>query len=266
MKKAIMWGIFWGVLHGRCSGWPPDLYNLQKLSEALYALIPVSSIKPPEGASPSKSPSQGASPKKPKPPHSGKVQKQLPSPKPGTQKDVSSSERKHKSTAGFDAGNFEQRLHELINNERVKQGYTPLKWDPHLARAALTHTNLMIDSVGTLGRNNALSHNLPGESQLLSRFKAAGVSKFYKGAENIAYGTTAMQVSWTSGRKVVKKTVQPVEFEKAAQSMVIGWMNSPGHRKNILDPALSRGGIGVAFIIDPSGGNELVYATQNFAG
>lgn len=41
--------------------------------------------------------------------------------------------------------------------------------------------------------------------------------------------------------------------------MVDSWMNSPGHRANILNPDYDRAGIGVA--VDAE---EAVYATQNF--
>jgi uncharacterized protein YkwD len=48
--------------------------------------------------------------------------------------------------------------------------------------------------------------------------------------------------------------------EAFAKAAVDGWMNSPGHRKNILDPDYNQSGIGVAI----RGGKA--YATQVFFG
>ena len=45
----------------------------------------------------------------------------------------------------------------------------------------------------------------------------------------------------------------------AARSLVGWWMNSPGHRANILDAGYR--GIGVGVAVE----RETVYATQNFA-
>ena len=56
-----------------------------------------------------------------------------------------------------------------------------------------------------------------------------------------------------------------------AFALVQGWMNSPGHRKNILDSDARRIGVGVAIKeheIAKSGDliQETVFATQNFSG
>ena len=47
--------------------------------------------------------------------------------------------------------------------------------------------------------------------------------------------------------------------EEIAIVAVEGWMNSQGHRENILDPSYDRAGIGVAIAED-----DRVYITQNF--
>jgi hypothetical protein len=48
-------------------------------------------------------------------------------------------------------------------------------------------------------------------------------------------------------------------LEEIAESTVEGWMNSPGHRKNILIPVWQREGIGVSIAPD-----DKVYITENF--
>jgi uncharacterized protein YkwD len=52
----------------------------------------------------------------------------------------------------------------------------------------------------------------------------------------------------------------PYDADHFAQTAVDGWMKSPGHRRNILDPGFTWAGIGVAIR-----GNK-AYATQIFAG
>jgi hypothetical protein len=46
--------------------------------------------------------------------------------------------------------------------------------------------------------------------------------------------------------------------DSAAQESVTGWMNSPGHRANILDSAYDEAGVGVAYV------NGYIVATQVF--
>jgi uncharacterized protein YkwD len=48
-------------------------------------------------------------------------------------------------------------------------------------------------------------------------------------------------------------------LEEIANQAVTGWMNSEGHRKNILDDHFQQEGIGVAFSTD-----NKIYVTENF--
>ena len=48
-------------------------------------------------------------------------------------------------------------------------------------------------------------------------------------------------------------------LEQVAQQAVNGWMNSEGHRKNIVDTHFTQEGIGIAFSTD-----EKIYVTENF--
>ncbi|RDZ32005.1 CAP domain-containing protein, partial [Haloferax sp. Atlit-24N] len=50
--------------------------------------------------------------------------------------------------------------------------------------------------------------------------------------------------------------------QELADGLMDQWMNSTGHRKNILTPEWNNIGVGV-YIIEESGGTA-VYATQNF--
>ena len=76
----------------------------------------------------------------------------------------------------------------------------------------------------------------PGRRGTSCRADAAGVS-YYMISENISAGDAAPEV------------------------IMDGWMNSPGHQFNILDPEATRLGVGVAL-----GGELGAYWTQCFAG
>src|SRR5262249_10009473 len=93
-------------------------------------------------------------------------------------------------------------------------------------RAAREHALLMF-------KLNTLEHQLPDEPSLEERVAAAG-ARFSYIAENVAIGADA-------------------------QSIHTGWMNSPGHRKNILNPRVTAVGIAAA------GGNGGFFAVQDFS-
>ncbi len=80
---------------------------------------------------------------------------------------------------------------------------------------------------------NRLEHQLPSESSLEGRLAEAG-ARFSVIAENIAIGPNPRIIH-------------------------AGWMDSPGHRKNILDPRLTS--VGIAAVRGPGG----LFAVQDFS-
>jgi uncharacterized protein YkwD len=115
----------------------------------------------------------------------------------------------------------------LTNAERAATGCKALTWDSRLAAAAQKHSQDMRD-------RDYFSHNsLDGRSPF-ERIKAEGYS-YRMAAENIAAG-------------------QP-----NPTAVVDAWMNSAGHRANILNCGLAQLGVGVA-----KGGSYGVYWTQDF--
>jgi hypothetical protein len=121
---------------------------------------------------------------------------------------------------------IEKTLFESVNRERAAKELPPLKWNEGLARAARKHAELMAEQ-------DLLEHQLPGEADLPTRARGEGAS-FSHITENIAAGLSAGK------------------FHD-------GWMNSPGHRANILDHEVDSIGIGVV-----EGEGEL-YAAEDFA-
>jgi len=120
----------------------------------------------------------------------------------------------------------EQALFDNANRERSKEDLPPLKWNTLLASAARQHAEIM-------AQHSAISHQFPGEPALVQRIAAVG-ARFSTVAENVAAGQDTDDIHY-------------------------GWMHSPGHRANILDPKLTA--LGVA-VVEARG---RLFAVQDFS-
>ncbi|MFJ3803857.1 CAP domain-containing protein [Streptomyces sp. NPDC090088] len=116
---------------------------------------------------------------------------------------------------------------DLTNRERARAGLRPLAVDPQLAAAAQAYSTDM-------ATRDFYAHTSPEGTQPWDRAAAAGSRRRTIG-ENIACG------------------------QRSAAEVVDGWMNSPGHRANILKPEFTHIGIGFA-----GGGRAGTYWTQLF--
>ena len=121
----------------------------------------------------------------------------------------------------------EAQMLALVNEERAKVGAPALILDPALTAAARLHSEDMWE-------RQYFAHETPDGTDPFARMTVAGARFLYAG-ENIALAPST-QLAHT------------------------GLMNSPGHRRNILDPKFRRVGIGV---ID--GGIYGKMYTQDFA-
>ena len=108
----------------------------------------------------------------------------------------------------------------LVNRERAAAGLPALQSSPQLAAAAAAHS---ADMVG----NRYFSHDSLDGRDLVDRIRAAGWSTTgsWRVGENIAWGSGA----YGTPRHIVES-----------------WMNSSGHRANILSPGFREAGSGVA--------------------
>ena len=149
------------------------------------------------------------------------------------------------------------RVHELINEQRVTGGLPALSSDPALTDIAENHS-------ADMAANNYFSHVSPSGQTPTDRGTAAGYTcrkeygsyYTYGIAENIFQNNLYTTVTYYSnGTYVYDWNSQ----EQIAQTTVGGWMNSTGHRKNILTPTYDREGIGVAISSD-----DKVYITEDF--
>jgi uncharacterized protein YkwD len=120
----------------------------------------------------------------------------------------------------------ERALFESANRERAARHLPELRWDAQLASAAKAHAEWM-------ARRGTLSHQFSGEATLEERLARAG-AQFSMAAENIAEGPNAGEIH-------------------------DGWMHSPPHRENLLNPRLNALGVAVA-----TRGGQL-FAVQDFS-
>lgn len=115
----------------------------------------------------------------------------------------------------------------LTNAERAKVGCGPLRVDGRLAAAAQAHSTDM-------ALNNYFSHTSRDGRSPFQRIADAGYT-FSLAAENLAAG------------------------QRTAVDAVAGWMQSAGHRANVLNCSLTQIGVGYA-----TGGSYGNYWTQDF--
>jgi len=126
-------------------------------------------------------------------------------------------------------------IHRLTNIERERAGVPMLGYDIALATIATGHSEDM-------AVNDYFSHTAEDGCTMTCRFDEAGYTA-QSWAENIA---------WYSSSKLP-------EAKELAAIFVEMWMDSEGHRHNMLSSKYTREGIGLA----RSG--DRVYATANFA-
>lgn len=122
--------------------------------------------------------------------------------------------------------NVARALVATTNQARARAGVPPVQPDGGLNQAAHQHAC-------TMGRVGFFDHRDPAGREPLTRAHAAG----YTGCrvlENIAQGQHNAQLT----------------FE--------GWMARPGHRRNVLDPAVDAVGFGATAVVSARGGPRWV--------
>ncbi|MCK2217526.1 CAP domain-containing protein [Actinomadura sp. ATCC 31491] len=123
----------------------------------------------------------------------------------------------------------ENEVLRITNEERAKAGCAPLAHDPQLRAAAFGHS-------ADMAKKGYFSHTSQDGRTFTDRIRAAGFTGGSAWAENIAKGQTS------------------------PASVMQSWMNSSGHRANILNCRYNLIGVGMA---RSSGGT--LYWTQDFA-
>jgi uncharacterized protein YkwD len=117
-----------------------------------------------------------------------------------------------------DLRQIEQLVHRLINEQRTRAKLPPLTWHERVAQAARDHSKNMAE-------RNFFDHRDPrlGDvDQRLNRFR-------------IEWRACGENIFMLSG------------YSNPAQVAVQGWMDSPGHRANILQEEFTHAGVGVYY-------------------
>jgi len=126
-----------------------------------------------------------------------------------------------------------------LNRERAHHGLGKLKLNEHLSRAARRHAHDM-------GRRNYFSHDTLGGGTFVDRIRAEG---YLKGAHSWLVGEN---LAWGSHGYSRPRVIMNM------------WMNSPGHRANILNGSFHEIGIGLAYDAPVANGGKpvCIYATD----
>jgi len=156
----------------------------------------------------------------------------------------------------YDYYTIEKRVHQITNEKRVLYGLEPLEYDLKISNIARSHS---LD----MANQDYFSHISPNGLNPSDRAELAGFictktvgNLVYSGlAENI-FQNNLYSKTWFIGD--VPTSHEWNTMEEIAQSTVDGWMDSEGHRKNILTKKFDREGIGVVISDD-----DKVYITQN---
>ena len=109
-------------------------------------------------------------------------------------------------SAGIQSSSAASEVIRLTNSARIQNGYAALVEDGALSEAAAVRAREIARS---------FSHTRPSGASFSSALSESGVS-YLRAGENIASG------------------------QKSASEVVNAWMNSPGHRANILNSSYSR--------------------------
>jgi uncharacterized protein YkwD len=133
--------------------------------------------------------------------------------------------------ADIDPAQAEQEIFSLINHDRRAAGLLPLAWDNRLAAIARSHSR---DMAG----NGFVAHVSPTTGDTEARVRKAG----------LRYPLVLENVGQEGG---VRQAHQ-------------GFMNSPGHRANVLNP--QAGFLGVGVVVNARRAGAPLVVTELFAG
>ncbi|MDE3027842.1 MAG: CAP domain-containing protein, partial [Paracoccaceae bacterium] len=169
--------------------------------------------------------------------------------------------------AGLNQPLLDRLILSEVNYARCQQGRPPLTSAPLLRQAGLSHSRWMVQS-GIFSHDGG-PHGL---ATLEERINSTGIP-YHLAAENIATvhqfrldnvrvvpGKGTCEFHDMQGHLIARQT-----YASLAHTVVTNWMNSPGHRANLLNPQLREVGTGTAYKTDGAFCG-LYFFTQDFAG
>ncbi|SEA17727.1 uncharacterized protein, YkwD family [Thalassobacillus cyri] len=161
---------------------------------------------------PAPAPEKNEAPEQPAEEQPAPEQQQAPAPQPAPEQTQQAPAEQPAAEQNSQLNQFEQQVVELTNQERQKQGLAPLKADAELSKVAR-------DKSQDMASNGYFSHNSPNYGSPFDMMKSYGID-YRTAGENIAKG------------------------QRSPQEVVNAWMNSEGHRKNIMNPNFTHIGVG----------------------
>ncbi|PNV63301.1 hypothetical protein C0033_04265 [Clostridium sp. chh4-2] len=139
--------------------------------------------------------------------------------------DYDYSDYYNNDTIEADEGSYAYEVFEIVNRERRKEDRENLEWDVELAYCAQERAYEI---------HEKYEHTRPDGSSWYTILKDEGIS-YQSCGENIAYG------------------------QRSPENVMNAWMNSTGHKNNILKSSFGRMGVGCAYV------NGSYYWVQIFA-
>ena len=133
------------------------------------------------------------------------------------------------STSTQNFSEYQKQVLDLVNAERTKRGLNPLTLDAKLSNTATLKSQDMINK-------GYFDHTSPTYGSPFDMMQQFGIS-YRSAGENIAMG------------------------QRTPQEVMNSWMNSSGHRANILNSSFTTLGVGIA-----KDANGTIYWTQMFIG
>jgi len=131
---------------------------------------------------------------------------------------------------------YERAIHERVNEVRQEHDLETLTFSESIATVAREHSHDMAE-------RDYFAHESPEGEQLEDR-----MSEFMPGYCRLV------------GENLASVGIRSEEVDAVADRIVSGWMESPGHRENVLRDGFDEQGIGVALT------DDRLLATQNFCG
>ena len=124
---------------------------------------------------------------------------------------------------------------QYLNDFRASNGRSKLKWDENVFNVSVPHTKAMASK-------GQISHDgFDNRANQLNNYFFV-----YQSAENVAYFMTG----------------EDVEESKVARKLTDQWINSPGHRRNMLLPDINH--VGISIIKKVKNNGNYYYGTQFF--
>lgn len=155
-------------------------------------------------------PNQPEAPEVPETPNKPEIPEMPSTPEKPNTPEIPSAPENPPSQEDTEELTFAEQVVVLVNKERAKENLSPVSIDEKIEDAALVRAKEI---------QTSFSHTRPNGSSFATALKEAGAT-YRSAGENIAWG------------------------QKTPEEVVKAWMNSSGHRANIMNPNYSRIGVG----------------------